>query len=471
MKSIISLIIFSLMYSSSFSQNWESLGQGVNQPVFHLYPDSVDNLLYIGGQFKFADGITVNGVATWDGQSFTTVGSGVNNCSSEFCYQTLALTRYKDHIYCSPLSTLFGDSIINGIAKWNGTTWSNVGKGILTISGSNGVALSMLTYEEELYIFGAFHRIGQDSAFYAAKWNGDSLSSLNFFKENLVSRIHHAVVFQNEIYVAGFFEDDQGNQLDVAKYDGQHWYPVGGGIKGFADDPLELIVYNDELYTCGYFKKSSGNTGTGILKLKNNAWVDVGGSFDGDNVVVDGMIVFDEALFAFGRFSHVGGGVAANNIAKWDGERWCGLGSTFPEYRDVKAAAVYNDELYIAGSFDSIDGQVFNRIAKWTGGNYVDTCGEAVSTTYLDKISIPKFSISPNPSFEVINFEIQGKVRNDARLVLSNLLGQSLQTLQLPSFSGQYSHQLEVSTYPVGTYFLTLQIGAQVTTRKVVIQR
>ncbi|MEM6966691.1 MAG: T9SS type A sorting domain-containing protein [Bacteroidota bacterium] len=82
------------------------------------------------------------------------------------------------------------------------------------------------------------------------------------------------------------------------------------------------------------------------------------------------------------------------------------------------------------------------------------------------------WDIFPNPTSSNVTINLQGNLTKEkSTLTLTNLLGQSLQRIQLPHFDGVFTYDLEVSDYPVGTYFLTLQSGAQVMTRKVVIQR
>ena len=48
------------------------------------------------------------------------------------------------------------------------------------------------------------------------------------------------------------------------------------------------------------------------------------------------MAVFNNELYVVGYFTEAGG-IPADNIAKWDGTEWCGLGSTF--YNGVNYSA------------------------------------------------------------------------------------------------------------------------------------
>src|SRR5688572_2258167 len=82
------------------------------------------------------------------------------------------------------------------------------------------------------------------------------------------------------------------------------------------------------------------------------------------------------AVFICGRFNQAGG-VAANNIAKWNGSAWSALGSGItngqPFNISVLTMAVYDDglgggpQLYAAGIFDTAGGVAAKNIARWDG--------------------------------------------------------------------------------------------------------
>ena len=96
----------------------------------------------------------------------------------------------------------------------------------------------------------------------------------------------------------------------------------------------------------------------------------------GTNDVVLATMIFDDghgpALFVGGRFSSVGG-IGANHIAKWDGERWSALGDgvSSASFGSVTALGVFDDgggpALYVAGSFEHAGGLSANNIARWNG--------------------------------------------------------------------------------------------------------
>jgi hypothetical protein len=136
------------------------------------------------------------------------------------------------------------------------------------------------------------------------------------------------------LYVGGRFTVAGGVVVNsVAKWDGQSWFALGGGVGGSP-----------------------------------------GGSFSFP--AVDALAVFDDgagaALYAGGSFL-TAGGVAANHVAKWDGTTWSALagGVAAPGTPVVKALAVFDDgtgpALYAGGYFSSAGGVSVSDIAKWNG--------------------------------------------------------------------------------------------------------
>lgn len=74
------------------------------------------------------------------------------------------------------------------------------------------------------------------------------------------------------------------------------------------------------------------------------------------------------ALYVGGDFT-IAGGVVANGVARWDGERWEALGNGVNGR--VHALAVYDDgggeALYVGGWFDRVDGEIVRGLARWDG--------------------------------------------------------------------------------------------------------
>ncbi len=95
--------------------------------------------------------------------------------------------------------------------------------------------------------------------------------------------------------------------------------------------------------------------------------------------IVD-QVVFDDgsgpALFACGEFE-AAGAAAASKLAKWDGQRWTGVGAppgVTLTTGALKALAVYDDgsgpALYVGGFFHTIGAVAAANLARWDGSNW-----------------------------------------------------------------------------------------------------
>jgi len=82
------------------------------------------------------------------------------------------------------------------------------------------------------------------------------------------------------------------------------------------------------------------------------------------------LFVFNNALYVAGMFDSIGG-IAANNIAKYDGINWTALGNgiTYPNNSDcnIRSLYSYNNELIVGGYFNQAGTIAANNIAKWNG--------------------------------------------------------------------------------------------------------
>ncbi len=159
------------------------------------------------------------------------------------------------------------------------------------------------------------------------------------------------------------------------------WIGEFGGEPGTSGSVSALAVFNDgsgpALYMGGQIQAAGGIVTNGVAKWNGSDWLPLGSGLDGSLVFVGTMTVFDDgsgpALFVGGTFSSAGG-VAVNNVAKWDGTNWSALGSGLTGGTFVHSMLVYDDgtgpALYVGGIFTMAGGSAANAIAKWNGTSW-----------------------------------------------------------------------------------------------------
>ncbi len=108
--------------------NWSALDGGVgpeyakgsNVSVQSLY--NYQNDLIVGGNFTLAGGDTANFIARWDGVSWHPIGGGMGGDDYEDHWVT-ALTEYGGDLVAGGFFTTAEGLIVNRIAAWDGDTW------------------------------------------------------------------------------------------------------------------------------------------------------------------------------------------------------------------------------------------------------------------------------------------------------------------------------------------------------------
>src|SRR5262249_48458966 len=139
-----------------------------------------------------------------------------------------------------------------------------------------------------------------------------------------------------------------------------------------------LAVFDDgggpALYAGGSFQTAGGVAASNVAKWDGESWSSLSTGIDGKAVYA--LSVFDDgsgpALYAGGRFA-VAGGSPALRIARWDGRSWSPVSSGIGTQSSnaVRCLATFDDgsgpALYAGGSFASAGGSAANDIARWDG--------------------------------------------------------------------------------------------------------
>lgn len=364
---------------------------GVNDAVraLHVFDDGSGSgpALYAGGFFLAASGQPANRIAKWNGERWSPLGEGTNHA-------VFALTEFDDGagggpaLYAGGIFNMAGGAPAKSIAKWDGQNWSSLG------SGTNGSAGAMAVFDDgsgagaALYVGGSFTAAGGGGARRIAKWNGLSWSAAGAGFNGPVSAL---TVFDDgsgsgpALYAAADF--------GVWKWNGQAWAQVG---PSFLSDASALAVFDDgagaALFAAGPFTSIGGVSVNRVAKLTGQTWSSLG---SGVNDWVRALSVFDDgasggpALYACGAFTSAGS-VRTNRIARWNGQSWSALGagvsggSVGVSSAEAFALSVFDDgsgsgaSLFVGGSFTTAGSATANNFAEWNAQGWVTT-GDALN--------------------------------------------------------------------------------------------
>lgn len=145
------------------------------------------------------------------------------------------------------------------------------------------------------------------------------------------------------------------------------WGNANQGVGGVASWVSALLYdANNTLYAAGYFPTIGGVAAPNIAKWDGATWAALGAGLDTAGSAL--AIGADGTLYVGGVF-HNAGGVGAMHVAKWSGGAWSALGAGTDD--NVFSLICGPDGcLYAGGTFLNAGGAAAARIAKWNGASW-----------------------------------------------------------------------------------------------------
>lgn len=160
-----------------------------------------------------------------------------------------AITKYNGSIIAAGYFTSHDGTTLNSIARWDGTTWQPLGTGVEVGPGLANRVNCLAVFNGELYAGGYFEFAGGIPARGIAKWNGTSWSEVGgSITSAFGDEIRDMNVIGNTLYVAGNFTQIGGvNTSDLASWNGTAWQDGGFNIElDYGLNSLEF--YNNDWY-------------------------------------------------------------------------------------------------------------------------------------------------------------------------------------------------------------------------------
>lgn len=336
---------------------WSTIGRagqlnGMSSTVRAFAGDGTN--LYAGGIFTLAGQTNASMVARFDGTNWNPLGSGVAVANSPVV-NALAMGS-NDDVFVGGSFTFAGNVSTINIAHWDGANWSALG------NGPGGVVASITVRTDGVYAAGAPASGATYGLPFLVRWDGVSWNSVIVYNTNdtfiqfplSTSLIgFDAVAFQDtNIYVGGQFNitwHDPSlttftNSPNIMRFDGTYARVVGTGVNS---NVVAMTVLGTNLYVAGLFTNAGGAPASHIAMWDGNNWWPVGGGVVG-NGTVDSLTTIGTNLYVGGTFTNMGG-VPATRVAKWDGNTWSALGSGTSS--TVLGLYSSGSDLYAGGSF------------------------------------------------------------------------------------------------------------------------
>lgn len=317
----------SVMSPAPGDENWADLfGNGeLDGDIFAMTPDAGGNGFYAGGSFRKAGRITLNGVARWDGTSWSIMGS-----TTQFGVDGVvhAIAVEGNDVYVGGRFRNAGGVAANNIARYNASTntWTALGSGVGT--GPADYVGSLAVRNGTLYAGGWFSQAGGTAANNIARWSGGS------------------------------------------------WSAFGSGASNGTDaDVLALAIRIDTLFVGGSFSRAGGQTANSIVRwnIPSGSWTPiVERGENGLDGYVNAITVGRDAVYIGGSFWKLtrnlwpkpGGLDTTTNIIRWIDGEWAPLDATFDQAlfnrqyagergvdNVVRCITINGDSIYVGGTF------------------------------------------------------------------------------------------------------------------------
>ena len=164
-------------FYSSTTEAPESTPAGTGHHVRVLF--EYDNKLIIGGSFLAIGGVAYNQIASWNGSSFASLGTGVGSPAVDsginpVTAPTNVFNYNGEMVIGGRFGSMGGVSNTKYIAKWNGSAWSALDIGI---SQTNNFVRAFHTIGSDLIVGLSLAAGGSDVGSYVQKWNGSAWST------------------------------------------------------------------------------------------------------------------------------------------------------------------------------------------------------------------------------------------------------------------------------------------------------
>jgi hypothetical protein len=388
------------------TRRWSTLGT-LQGSVF-AFAVTPDNRLVAVGRFV-VPGTPCRNVAIWDGTVWQGLGVGLSRANDPGAIGAVtAVTIVPDgSIVVGGNFNRTGDVELHGLARWDGTSWVDVGGGVGDLGTGVGYSVRTLVTLPggDLLVGGRFLSAGGTSARMVARWNGATWSPMG---SRDMAEVSQAIVTRSgEVYICGSFAGTYPDRGRIAKWNGAEWIGLGRGadfpVYGLSEDNLGRIVAVGEFGSIGdqgYAQGAArwdGSQWSRIGFLSNGSRVNVtpsgeylalshsyflggplGFASSGDGVRwrrVDHRVSFDTgnvlALHGMPDGSMIAGGSFLSagelgRLAQFDGTAWRDVGRGVNA--NVRAITHLADNtLIVGGDFDHAGDASAMRIASFDG--------------------------------------------------------------------------------------------------------
>ena len=261
------------------NEEWSPSAINITDPGHSLR--IIEDKLYIA---KYEESIDSNWVYVYHNSSLEKVGEGVYLTTASG-YSELPniydIVEFNGKLIACGEFNKVGEKDIQGIMEWDGVSLKELDSGLSGNIQSTAPVMfphQMMVYNSELYVVGNFRYAGGIEMNGIAKWDGTSWTSMG---AGFNSTVYSIAVFKDEIIVGGSFTESKGTSLNrIAKWVNNEWTPLEFGFTQTSNNDFIFVhtlkVDNDVLFIGGGLKEIEYSDGTtevcnGIISINNDS--------------------------------------------------------------------------------------------------------------------------------------------------------------------------------------------------------
>jgi hypothetical protein len=338
--------------------------------------------VYVGGAFGAVGEALSPGIAKFDGTNWSDLAGGVSGGASI----VYAITEWNGALYAGGYFTAAGGVPAMSLARWNGSSWSSVGGGI------SGIVNSLLVYNNNLYVGGNFVAAGSVAATNIARWDGTNWFALGpglngttntgFAIPTVYSLAFDAI---GNLYAGGLFRFAGALQVNnLARWDGTQWNSLSGGAAGGPFPCVNALLSDgaNNIYIAGAFRSAGGMNITNLARWDGNQMNSMGGGPSGTNYA---LAFLGNELYTGGNFTNISG-TRIWFVGHWNGSSWeqVTVGRAGEVSSIVNSVAAINGQLYVGGNFVRAGNAGVIGLAKWDGAAWSGLTGRGTKGLYLN---------------------------------------------------------------------------------------
>lgn len=373
------------MLDYSPPQHWEALGEGI-EDVFNsvVYAAAVadDGSVFYGGEFEATGDSTAYNIVKWNGEKFSSLGSGPANGIWSRTYSTSVydMTGEKEILVGGEFSRI-GTIEAQNFAIFNSETneWSSPGIKFKYRYQEKGTRVSAIAVNGSIvYLSGRFDRIilTDGTELYMrglARWDRetDTWSRVNFIRS--VRNVESLEYYGDHLYIGGdFYDYGSINKGGIVRWNGTHTEHFGYGTGG-SGTVRDIEFINGAMYIGGSFYNVYNPDGStvrvnNIAKWNDESWETVGNLLQGQISKItqyNGKIIAGGSIY----YSVDDPATPLHNLVILDENNWATFNGGAP-YGYVTDIEVTGSTMYVAGGYSQIGDIEAENIAKWRGNSW-----------------------------------------------------------------------------------------------------